>query len=122
MKKIILLTATIIITACSSTKTESDKWVGLTKRNIMKSLGAPVRTLTNDANGEILIFADQVYTNSENQNGSTRVGSNYWKYTFVYINNEGKVSSWRNEKQEYPPQQIDAKKLIGINDNAVSVK
>lgn len=119
MKKIILLTAAIIISACSSSKTDGDKWIGQSKRSIMKSLGAPVRTLTNDANGEILIFADQVYSN---QNGSTIVGSNYWKYTFVYINNEGKVSSWRNEKQEYPPQQIDAKKLIGINDNAVSVK
>ncbi|MBF4516230.1 hypothetical protein IRZ71_07750 [Flavobacterium sp. ANB] len=122
MKKIILLAAAIIISACSSTKTDGDKWIGQTKRSIMKSLGAPVRTLNNDTNGEILIYADQVYTNSENQNGSTMVGSNYWKYTFVYINNEGKVSSWRNEKQEYPPQQIDAKKLIGVDDNMVSVK
>lgn len=121
MKKFILLTATIIMCACSSSKNDGDKLIGQTKNKVMKSLGTPVRTLNNDKNGEILIYANQVYTMSDNQNGSTMVGQNYWKYMFVYINSQGKVSSWRNEKQEYPPQQIDANKLIGV-DNAVSVK
>jgi len=121
MKTIILLIAAIIISSCSSSKTDGDKLIGQTKANILKNLGDPVRTLNNDKNGEILIYADQVYSNYENQNGSAKTGSNYWKYMFVYINNDGKVSSWRNEKQEYPPQQIDANKLIG-NNNSISVK
>nr|WP_315220503.1 hypothetical protein [uncultured Flavobacterium sp.] len=121
MKKIILLILTLIMSACSSSKKDGDKLIGQTKNKVMKSLGAPVRTLNNDTKGEILIYADQIYTNSHSQNGSTMVGANYWKYMFVYINSEGKVSSWRNEKQEYPPQQIDADKLIEV-DNMLSVK
>ncbi|MEO8238670.1 MAG: hypothetical protein ABI793_06860 [Flavobacterium sp.] len=121
MKKIILLTAILIIHAsCSTEKKAMDTWVGKTKQSFIKSWGSPVRTLNNDKNGEILIFADQVYAISNHQHSSTMAGSYYWNYMFVYVNTEGKVASWRKEKQVFPPQQINAGELTGTN--SLSVK
>lgn len=91
-----------------------DSWVGKTKQNFIKASGAPVRTFHN-TEGEILIYADQIYKKADNTNGSPMTASNYWEYLFVYINNEGKVTSLRNEKQNFPPQQIDASVLKQAN-------
>lgn len=114
MKKIIFLAVILIIHAsCSTEKKAMDVWVGKTKQSFIKSWGSPVRTLNNDTNGEILIYADQIYANSNNQHSSTIAGSNYWNYMFVYVNSEGKIATWRKEKQVFPPQQINAGELTG---------
>jgi len=113
MKKIIFLIAILIIHAsCSIEKKTMDGWVGKTEQSFIKSWGLPVRILNNDKKGEILIYADQIYANSNNQHSSTIAGSNYWHYMFVYINTEGRIASWRKEKQVFPPQQINAGELI----------
>lgn len=121
MKKIIFLVAILIIHAsCSTEKKAMDTWVGKTEQSFIKSWGLPIRILNNDKKGEILIYADQVYANSNNQHSSTIAGSNYWNYMFVYINTEGRVASWRKEKQVFPPQQINAGELISTS--SLSVK
>ncbi len=121
MKKIILITAVFILhISCSNTKNTMNAWVGKTKQSFIKSWGSPVRTLNNDTNGEILIYADQIYANSNNQRSSTMAGSNYWNYMYVYVNSEGKIATWRKEKQVFPPQQINAGELTGTK--SLSVK
>lgn len=115
MKKLYLLTVILLLTAaCTSTKKSMDSWVGKTKQIFIKNSGPPVRTFRND-DGEILIYADQIYKKADNTNGFQMTASNYWEYLFVYINNEGKVTSLRNEKQNFPPQQIDASVLRQTN-------
>lgn len=111
MKKIILLTGIIVLYACSGSKNTGDKWVGKTKQNLLKSWGMPIRTFDNATDGEILVYADQVYNGSEKNNDSRIAGSNYWTYTYIYVDKNGTVSSYRNEKQNYPPQAIDSNKL-----------
>lgn len=110
MKKIILIAAILILTACSSSKNTGDKWVGMSKQSLVKSWGTPVRIFDNNADGEILVYADQIFDNSHRG----MAGSNYWNYTYMYIDKNGKVSSYRNEKQNFPPQAIDSNKLIDL--------
>lgn len=116
MKKIILFAAVLIIhSSCSTEKKAMDGWIGKTEKSFIKSWGLPVRILNNDKKGEILIYADQIYTTSNNQHSSTIAGASYWNYMFVYINTEGRVASWRKEKQVFPPQQINAGELTSTN-------
>jgi len=115
MKRIFLLIIIVMIQiSCSTTQNtmEMEGWVGKPKKSFIKSWGTPIRTLDDEKKGEILIYADQVYANSNNQHSSGMVGSNHWDYTFVYINPDGKIASWRKEKQVFPPQQINAADLI----------
>lgn len=121
LKNIFLLTVVLTICiGCSTTKNSMEAWVGRSKQSFIKTWGPAIRTLNNDKNGEILIYADQVYASSNNQRASQTAASNYWNYTYVYINNEGKVSSWRKERQAYPPQQITVVNLLETN--AISSK
>lgn len=92
-----------------------DGWIGKSKQSFIKTWGPAIRTIDNDKNGEVLIYADQVYAKPNNQNSSDMIASNYWNYTYVYIDKDGKIESWRKEKQVYPPQQISAINLLGTN-------
>ncbi|KFF06227.1 hypothetical protein [Flavobacterium reichenbachii] len=114
-----LLLLLTICMSCASSQNSMDGMVGKTKQNFIKTWGPAVRVLNNDQEGEILIYADQVYVKSEN-NSFEMAHSNYWNYTFVYVNKEGKIASYRKEKQVFPPQQISAGDLI--KSNAISAK
>ncbi|MBE8723580.1 hypothetical protein [Flavobacterium hungaricum] len=110
MKKIILITAVFALFASCASTNSTTVAVGETKSKVIKTLGNPVRTLDNNQNGEILVYADQIF-----EDGSSSIaGSNYWRYNFVYINKEGKVTSTRQEKQNYTPQAIDSAKQAGL--------
>lgn len=112
MKKTMLIPAVFaLFMSCASTNTASVA-VGEEKSKVLKVLGNPVRTLDNNQNGEILVYADQVFS----EDGTTSLaGSNYWRYNYVYINTGGKVTATRQEKQNYPPQAIDSVKMEGLN-------
>ena len=113
MKKFILIAALVLLqVSCSSTNSSMTASVGQTKAKLIKAWGNPVRTLPNNQQGEILVYADQVFTDSNN---SKMAGENYWIYNYVYVNNQGKVTSTRKEKQNYPPQAIDSQKISGMN-------
>lgn len=112
MKKSIILLLTItVLSSCTSTRKVLDSWMGSTKQNLIISWGPPQRVFDNSPNGEILVYAKQVYiaptTYYYGNNPTTIVGQNYWNYTYMYINTESKVYYWRTEKQQVPPQQID---------------
>lgn len=110
MRKIFtLIILFIFCLSCSSIKTNPEVWLGKNKNNLIKSWGTPIRTLSNEKDGEILIYADQIYSDSD----SRIAGPNYWEYMYVYVNPEGKIISLKNEKQNLPPQAIDSRKLIG---------
>lgn len=111
MKKTILMSAVFaLFMSCASTNSATVA-VGTSKTKVLKTLGAPIRTLDNKQNGEILVYADQVFV----KDGAQIVESNYWNYNYVYVNKEGKVTSTRQEKQNYPPQAIDSVKMEGLN-------
>lgn len=111
MKKIMLLAPIFaLIVSCASTNSASVA-VGETKSKVLKTLGNPIRILDNNQNGEILVYADQVFV----EDGTRLAGSNDWRYNYVYISKDGKVTSTRQEKQNYPPQAIDSQKMEGMN-------
>ncbi|MTH14030.1 hypothetical protein [Flavobacterium sp. LC2016-01] len=114
MKNIILLITVLFLCACSSSKNSGDKWVGKSKQNLIKSWGTPIRTFDNTTDGEILVYADQVYEKDKDHD-SRMAGPLYWNYIYIYVNKAGKIVSFRNEKQNYPPQSIDSDKLAGMN-------
>ncbi|MNQ84441.1 hypothetical protein D3C85_995690 [compost metagenome] len=114
MKNYILLITILLLSACSSSKTTGDHLVGKTKQNLIKTWGTPIRVFDNSTNGEILVYADQIYDES-NRNDSREAGSSYWNYSYMYVDKSGKVSSFRNEKQSYPPQALDSDKLATMN-------
>lgn len=111
MKKTIVLTAILaLFVSCASTNSATVA-VGESKSKVLKTLGNPVRTLDNNQNGEILVYADQVFAGD----GTSLAGSHYWRYNYVYMSKEGKVTLTRQEKQNYPPQAIDSQKMEGLN-------
>lgn len=113
MKKIILfLGISAVLMSCSGSAA-TVATVGESKQKVIKTLGTPVRTLDNSKDGEILVYADQVFLN--NHSDSQMAGEHYWRYNYIYVNKEGKVTSSRQEKQNYPPQAIDSVKLLGMN-------
>ncbi|MBF4491991.1 hypothetical protein IRZ83_04990 [Flavobacterium sp. JLP] len=114
MKKIIPLIAILAFYACSSSQNISENWIGKTKQSLIKNWGTPIRTLDNDKDGEILVYADQVYDGSDRNHNSRMAGTNYWNYRYIYVDKKGKVSSFRNEKQNYPPQAIDSNKMVDM--------
>ncbi len=116
MKKILLMAVIFTLhVSCSSTKNSMEVSVGENKSKLIKTYGSPVRTLADNENGEILVYADQVFLNEDNSNGPRIAGQNYWDYNYVYVNKDGKVTSTRKEKQNYPPQAIDSQKIQGMN-------
>ncbi len=113
MKKLVLMAALVLLqVSCASTNSSMTASVGQTKSKLIKAWGTPVRTLPNNEQGEILVYADQVFTDS---NGPKMAGENYWNYNYIYVNKEGKVTLTRKEKQNYPPQAIDSQKISGMN-------
>jgi hypothetical protein len=115
MRKITLLAFIIILqTSCSSSKGSMIGWVGESKQKLIKTYGSPIRVLDNDEKGEILVYAEQVFTESDSD-GPKMAGPNYWTYEYVYVDEAGKIVSYRNEKQNYPPQAIDSQKMAGLN-------
>lgn len=116
MKKILLMTVMfVLLVSCSSTKNSMETAIGENKSKLIKTWGSPVRTLADNENGEILVYADQVFLNENHSEGPRIAGQNYWNYNYVYVNKEGKVTSTRKEKQNYPPQAIDSQKIQGMN-------
>lgn len=113
MKKTFLLIAILILqSSCSNASKAHDKWIGESKQKLIKSWGSPIRIIHDDQDNEIFVYADQVFTDN---NDSGIAGAYYWKYNYMYVNKEGKIYSWRNENQKFPPQEVDSKKVISLN-------
>lgn len=105
-KKLLLIAMLVAIVSCSDMKNTSENWVGKTKSSLIKNWGPPIRYMDDGQKGEVLVYAEQIYANSKNAEGSRIAGPNYWSYSYVYVDKEGKIYSFRNEKQRNPPQQI----------------
>lgn len=114
MKNIYLLLAIILLSSCSNLKVTDNQWIGKTKQDVVKTLGIPIRVFENTPDGQTLFYADQFYDQLK-RNDLRQAGVIYWKYTFIKIDKTGKVSSLRNEKQNYPPQSIDSDKIAQMN-------
>ncbi|WP_316632961.1 hypothetical protein [uncultured Flavobacterium sp.] len=107
MRKMILIAILLVLSiSCSGTKNNTDVWVGKTQQNLIKSWGPPVRTLDDGKEGKIFIYAEQIYANHNNSEGSKMAGPHYWSYEYMYINKEGRIYLCKNEKQKSPPQEI----------------
>ena len=76
-----------------------DSWVGDTKRNLILKWGPPARTASDGGDGEILIYARQVYI--------PQYQMNYYDYKMFYVDSNGKIYYCRTERQNIPPTQID---------------
>lgn len=106
MKKVILLFAILILSACSSSKLTADNWIGKSKNSLMKVWGPPVRVIQDSENGnEVLIYGDQIYT-EKNDSGSSLAGPAIWDYVYFYSNKDGKIYSSKSEKKQLRPQEI----------------
>lgn len=109
-KRILLVVAIVALQACSGTRNVNDKWIGESKKNLIKSWGSPVRIIKNNDEEEILVYAEQVYKNTDNNNKDAGMaGSSYWNYTYVYTNKEGRIYSCKTDRQQRTPQEIVVK-------------
>ncbi|MCC9019034.1 hypothetical protein [Flavobacterium lipolyticum] len=109
MKKLFLLTIILILQACATAKNPNDQWIGQSKKNLIKAWGPPIRTLNHPNHGEILIYADQVYANTDTSEATRIAGPNYWNYTYIYTHKDGKIYLYKTDKQQQPPQTIAVK-------------
>ncbi|MFB9079516.1 hypothetical protein ACFFLS_06490 [Flavobacterium procerum] len=104
-----------LLASCATSSNASEQWVGQTKQKMITKFGTPLRTLTDNRDGEVLIYAEQFFVTNEGQNGSRIAGPSYWNYNYIFVNKEGNIYSWKSEKQKFPPQTIDSKKMIAIS-------
>lgn len=123
MKKILtLLFLFSLLLSCASTQKAMNSWIGHTKRDLIMQFGPPSRTADDGANGEIVVYAKQVYISSMHLSGiatpdanggvytspgTNTPSQNYWQYTMYFINTEGEIYHWLIQKQQVPPTQID---------------
>ena len=84
--------------------------------------GPPSRTADDGANGEILVYSNQVYLPAIHVSGIASPGTDgnvytspgtntnsqtYWQNTMYFINTEGKIYHWLVQSQQVPPTQVD---------------
>jgi hypothetical protein len=113
MKNSIVLTCIwTVFLACGSAKSNTEKWIGDTKINLIRDKGMPIRTIQYEGNVEILIYASQIIEHSKS---SSRIEKSYWSYNYFYTNTEGKIVNVRNDQHNYPPQAIDDQKVANMN-------
>ncbi|KAF2331548.1 hypothetical protein [Flavobacterium nitrogenifigens] len=113
MKKTLLLMAFFaLMSSCSNASKAHDKWIGESKQKLVKDWGFPVRIFKYDQDNEVFLYADQIFTDKDD---SGIAGPYYWRYSYMYVNKEGKIFSWRNENQKFPPQEVDFEKVVGLN-------
>ncbi|WP_233430756.1 hypothetical protein [Flavobacterium tructae] len=84
MKKLLVLTVLLILQACSTAKNTNDQWIGQSKNNLIKAWGPPIRTINNQDHGEILIYADQVYANTNTSEGVPELRVQTIGITLIY--------------------------------------
>lgn len=113
-RQLILTAIAAIYFSCASNSAKQDKWLGETKRKLINKLGAPIRILDDEKDGEVLVYAEQLYLTSHSKENSKIAGPSYWNYQYVFIDKYDKVSGWKNEKQKFPPQALDGKKVLAL--------
>jgi hypothetical protein len=124
MKQIFLILVSVFLLAgCYSTQNTMDSWIGSSKKDLIMKWGPPDRTASDGGEGEILIFAKQVYIPA--QTGLSTVGADdnvhtgagtpartYWDYKLFYIDKNPIIYHWLTRRESVPPQQIDVKIYI----------
>jgi hypothetical protein len=96
-----LIVALFLLTIFSSfrgVKKAMNSWIGSSKTELILKWGPPDRTTSDGGEGEILIYAKQVYISSDYI---------FWDYKMFYIDVTGKIYHWRAERKRVPPAQID---------------
>jgi len=102
MKKLILLLSFSIF-SCVSTKKAMNSWIGSTKQQLIMVWGPPVKTASDGAAGEILVYSKKIYiSGSKYMEAQT-----YWDNRYFYLNSSGKVYHWSIKQEQVPPQQIN---------------
>lgn len=89
--------------------------MGHSKQDLIMKWGPPARYTSDGGNGEILVYAKQVYLPPSSSSFYTPgtvttsydQGLNYYDYTFFYVNTNGNIYHWLTQRQSIPPQQID---------------
>lgn len=100
MRKFIFLFSLILfILSCSSQRKVMDSWLGSNKQQLIMSWGPPARTASDGSNGEILVYANQVYLPQYNINN--------YNYKMFYVDGSGKIYHWLTRTERIPPTQID---------------
>jgi hypothetical protein len=117
-KSIFALAAILIVAGCYSTQQTMDSWIGSSKKDLIMSWGPPDRIASDGGDGEILVYAKQVYVPA--QTGISTVGSDgnvhtssgtpsrtYWDYKLFYINKNSIIYHWLTRRESVPPKEIN---------------
>ncbi len=103
MNKLILTIFFVTSLACSNTKKIMNAWVGLTKQQLILSWGPPSRIASDGGNGEILVYANQLYSPGVNGTGAF----SYLNYKYMYVDSSSKIYHWLVKIEQIPPTQVD---------------
>jgi outer membrane protein assembly factor BamE (lipoprotein component of BamABCDE complex) len=107
MKNLLIVLSGVIflsLFSCSSQKKTLNAYVGKSKEDVIKKMGAPTE-ITPDKNGEVLWYTTEksitgatgsINLGSGNQITSTRGSAphTYTKSIAIYINSSGRVDHW----------------------------
>lgn len=109
MKKIALsLVLLFLLFSCSSSKSTMNGWIGASSRKFINNWGSPIRILNNGDNGQIFVYANQIFIDANPR----LAGPSSWNYFYVYVNTNGEIVSIKNEKHKLSPPIMDLNKLI----------
>lgn len=78
-------------------RAKMDSWLHHSKHELILKWGPPVRTTSDGADGEILIYCSTRYYD----------GNTFYNYRMFYANGSGEIYSWRISNDNVPPQQLN---------------
>lgn len=88
-------------------KAAMDSWLGNTKQQVIMGNGLPLKTGSDGAGGEVLLYGQQFYFRDA-YSGNRVV----WAYKMFFINPQDKVYHWITQRSEVPPQQFEISMYI----------
>jgi len=85
-----------------------DAWLGHSKHELIMAWGMPSAQSDDGNNGQIIAYAYAHHSDGVNWGyGNYTAPQSWYNYRIFYVNAEGKIYSWRSERKNIPPQQVD---------------
>ncbi|MHB8403622.1 MAG: hypothetical protein ACYDCN_16610 [Bacteroidia bacterium] len=121
MKKIILVS--LIVSSCAlfhRTEKEMNMSLQQNTQYLMMNYGAPTEKVSDGGDGEIWVYATNIYRAPYTLYGSSGAStyvpsSNYWQYKMFYVNKQKIVYHWLYKTETIPPQRIDMSIYQNVN-------
>ena len=105
MKIILFILFAMTLNSCMINKkitASMNSWIGSTKQNLIMTKGLPLKTGSDGAGGEVLVYGVQLNSTY----GAT------WEYAIYFAHADGIIYHWLVKSEHTPPSQLDVNLFV----------